>query len=73
MLLRGQDNYPIDFHSNLWFDSSQLLQERCFAIFVGPGAAFEGDPRYVLRGNLKIAADMRYTFYIDPELEYFYF
>jgi glutamine synthetase len=33
----------------------------------------ESDPRYVLKGNLKIAADMGYTFYIDPELEYFYF
>jgi len=37
------------------------------------GAVFEGDPRYVLKRNLKQAADMGYTFYVGPELEYFYF
>jgi len=37
------------------------------------GAVFEGDPRYVLKRNLKRAADMGYTFYVGPELEYFYF
>ena len=34
---------------------------------------FEGDPRYVLKRNLKMAADMGDTFYIGTELEYFYF
>ena len=43
-------------------------------IFVGPGAQpFEGDSRYVLKVNLQIAAYTGYTFYIDLELEYFYF
>jgi glutamine synthetase len=37
------------------------------------GRPFEGDPRYVLRRNLKRAADLGYTFYVGPELEYFYF
>jgi glutamine synthetase len=37
------------------------------------GEPFEGDPRYVLKRNLKRAADMGYTFYVGPELEYFYF
>jgi len=37
------------------------------------GELFEGDPRYVLKRNLKRAADMGYTFYVGPELEYFYF
>jgi glutamine synthetase len=37
------------------------------------GEPFEGDPRHVLRQNLKRAADMGYTFYVGPELEYFYF
>lgn len=31
------------------------------------------DPRYVLRKNLKRASDIGYTFYVGPELEYFYF
>jgi glutamine synthetase len=37
------------------------------------GRPFEGDPRYVLRRQLKRAADLGYTFYVSPELEYFYF
>jgi len=35
---------------------------------------FEGDPRYVLKRNLEYAKKKYgYTFYIGPELEYFYF
>lgn len=37
------------------------------------GQPFEGDPRYVLKKNLKRAADLGYTFCVGPELEYFYF
>ena len=37
------------------------------------GQPFEGDPRYVLKRNVKRAADLGYTCYIGPELEYFYF
>jgi glutamine synthetase len=47
---------------------------RMFCDICWPGGQpFEGDPRYVLKRNLKIAADMGYTFYVGPELEYFYF
>jgi glutamine synthetase len=47
---------------------------RMFCDILRPGGEpFEGDPRYVLRQNLKRAADMGYTFYVGPELEYFYF
>lgn len=34
---------------------------------------YPGDPRYVLRRNLDKAAALGYTFYVGPELEYFYF
>jgi len=37
------------------------------------GQPFDGDPRFVLKRNLKRAADMGYTYYVGPELEYFYF
>jgi glutamine synthetase len=37
------------------------------------GTAFEGDPRQVLKRQLKRAADLGYTFYVSPEMEYFYF
>ena len=42
-------------------------------IFKPDGEPFEGDPRYVLKRNLKKAADLGYTYYVGPELEYFYF
>jgi len=47
---------------------------RVFCDILRPGGEpFEGDPRNVLKRNLKQAADMGYTFYVGPELEYFYF
>lgn len=49
-------------------------EARIFCDIQKPGGeVFEGDPRYVLKRNLKRAADMGYTFYVGPELEYFYF
>jgi glutamine synthetase len=42
-------------------------------ILLPGGQPFEGDPRYILKRNLKRAADLDYTFYVAPELEYFYF
>jgi len=47
---------------------------RMFADVRNPdGSPFEGDPRNVLKRNLERAAKMGYTFYVGPELEYFYF
>jgi glutamine synthetase len=47
---------------------------RIFCDILHPdGTPFEGDPRYVLRRNLQRAAQLGYTFYVGPELEYFYF
>src|SRR3972149_958951 len=47
---------------------------RMFCDILHPdGRPFEGDPRYILRRNLKRAADLGFTFYVGPELEYFYF
>lgn len=37
------------------------------------GRPYEGDPRYILKKNLERAAKLGYTFYVGPELEYFYF
>jgi len=47
---------------------------RMFCDIVKPGGQpFDGDPRYVLKRNLKRASDMGYTLNIGPELEYYYF
>jgi glutamine synthetase len=37
------------------------------------GSPFEGDPRQVLRRSLERARTMGFSFYVAPELEYFYF
>ena len=47
---------------------------RMFCDILNPdGTAFEGDPRHVLRRQLRRASDLGYSFYVGPELEYFYF
>ncbi len=47
---------------------------RVFCDILNPdGAPYEGDPRYVLKRLLKTVSEKGYTFYIGPELEYFYF
>ncbi len=47
---------------------------RMFCDVLEPGGkSFEGDPRYVLKRNLKEAKKMGFTFNVGPELEYFYF
>jgi glutamine synthetase len=37
------------------------------------GSPFEGDPRHVLRRSLERARSMGFTFFVAPELEFFYF
>ena len=37
------------------------------------GTPFEGDPRYILKRELKRAADMGYVFEVGPECEFFLF
>ncbi|MBA3030534.1 MAG: glutamine synthetase [Desulfobacteraceae bacterium] len=47
---------------------------RMFCNVLNPdGSSYEGDPRYILRRLLKKISDKGYTFYVGPELEYFYF
>jgi glutamine synthetase len=47
---------------------------RMFCDIVTPsGEPFEGDSRAVLRRNLRRAAELGYTYYVAPEIEYFYF
>ena len=57
-----------------WRPKEHRAVARMFCdIYKPTGEPFEGDPRYVLKKNLQRAADMGYTFYVGPELEYFYF
>jgi len=45
----------------------------CDVLEPSTGMPFSGDPRYVLKRNLEEARKMGFTFYVGPELEYFYF
>jgi glutamine synthetase len=65
---------PDTFQLLPWRPREHRAVARMFCDILRPGGEpFEGDPRYVLKRNLKRAADMGYTFYVGPELEYFYF
>lgn len=47
---------------------------RMFCDILNPdGTPFEGDPRYILKKNLEKLAQKGYTYYVGPELEFFYF
>jgi glutamine synthetase len=65
---------PDTFQLVPWRAQEHHAVARMFCDILKPGGEpFVGDPRYVLKRNLKRAADMGYTFYVGPELEYFYF
>jgi glutamine synthetase len=65
---------PDTFQLLPWRPREHRAVARMFCDVLRPGGEpFEGDPRYVLKKNLKWAADMGYTYYVGPELEYFYF
>jgi glutamine synthetase len=65
---------PDTFQLLPWRPREHRAVARMFCDILRPGGQpFEGDPRYVLKQNLKRAADLGYTFYVGPELEYFYF
>jgi len=65
---------PDTFRLIPWHPQEHHAVARVFCDILMPGGEpFEGDPRYVLKRNLKRAADMGYIFYVGPELEYFYF
>ena len=65
---------PATFSMIPWRPSEPSCVARMFCdVLLPDGTPYEGDPRNVLKRNLKRAADLGYTFYVGPELEYFYF
>jgi len=65
---------PDTFQLLPWRPREHASVARMICDIVKPGGQpFEGDPRLVLKKNLKRVADMGYTYYVGPELEYFYF
>ena len=65
---------PDTFRLLPWRPKEHNAVARMFCDIQRPGGEpFEGDPRFILKRNLKRAADMGFTYYVGPELEYFYF
>jgi glutamine synthetase len=65
---------PDTFQLLPWRPQGDYGVARMFCDILRPGGEpFDGDPRCVLRKNLERAAGKGYTFYVGPELEYFYF
>ena len=65
---------PETFQILPWRPQGHRAVARMYCDILLPGGEpFEGDPRYVLKQNLKGATDLGYTYYVGPELEYFYF
>jgi glutamine synthetase len=64
---------PATFRLLPW-RSGERPVARMFCDIVNPDQTpYEGDPRYVLKRLLKKIGERGYTFYVGPELEYFYF
>jgi len=65
---------PDTFMMLPWRPQEHHTVARMFCDILKPGGEpFVGDPRLVLKKMLKKAADLGYTYYVGPELEYFYF
>jgi glutamine synthetase len=65
---------PHTFRLLPWRPREEYAVARLYCDVLRPGGEpFDGDPRYILKRNLKKAQDLGYTFYVGPELEYFYF
>ena len=64
---------PSTFQVLPWRPREQSVARMFCDIQVPGGQPFEGDPRWVLKRVLARAAEAGFTFYISPEIEFFYF
>ena len=64
---------PSTFKILPWKANEAVVASMFCDILEPDGTPYQGDPRWVLKKNLKRAADMGYVFNVGPELEYFYF
>uniref|UniRef100_A0A7C5EVA8 Glutamine synthetase n=1 Tax=Desulfobacca acetoxidans TaxID=60893 RepID=A0A7C5EVA8_9BACT len=64
---------PTTFQLLPWRPEDQPVARMFCDVLQPDGSPFPGDPRYVLKRMLSKAAEKGYTYYLGPELEYFYF
>ncbi len=64
---------PTTFAVLPWRPKESAVARMFCDIYEPDGTPYKGDPRYILKLNLEKAAKKGYTFYLGPELEFFYF
>jgi|SRR5579862_699287 len=64
---------PKTFQLLPWYGRDETVAAVYCDIFNLDGTPFEGCPRHTLRRTLERARDAGYTFFVAPEVEYFYF
>ncbi|NYT02257.1 MAG: glutamine synthetase [Methanosarcinales archaeon] len=64
---------PTTFQLIPWRQQEKGVARMFCDILQPDGKPYEGDPRYVLKKNLARLNEKGYTFYVGPELEFFYF
>ena len=64
---------PTTFAILPWRPRQNAVARMFCDICTPAGQSFIGDPRYVLKRNLERLAKLGYTYYVGPELEFFYF
>jgi glutamine synthetase len=64
---------PTTFRLVPWRSGDRPVARMICDILNPDGTPYEGDPRYVFKRLLKKVTEKGYTFYLGPELEYFYF
>jgi glutamine synthetase len=64
---------PSTFQLLPWRPRERRVARMFCDVHLPDGTPFTGDPRNVLKRNLERAAALGFTFYVGPEVEYFYF
>jgi glutamine synthetase len=64
---------PTTFQIVPWRPKEHAVARMFCDILQPDGSHYEGDPRYILKRNLEKLKLKNFTFYLGPELEYFYF
>ncbi len=64
---------PSTFTLLPWRPTDKSVAKMFCDVLTPDGTPYVGDPRYILKRQMKKAADLGFTFYVGPELEYFYF
>ena len=64
---------PTTFRILPWRPLQNAVARMFCDVLTPDDTAFEGDPRYVLKQMVARATALGYTYYVGPELEYFYF